>query len=273
MIRESAVLPRLYQQLTNRRPDLYIPSGRQISNPVPSHRAQVVDGVGAYVDWAIAAGFGVLDINIPERITPIDSEVPIPYASVETDAARLEGEKLISYIYTNYIEPSDATSVVLIGVGNAFHAIAKLLSEIDVATERISGVIGFIGVNPVRPVGASNPQTTGWFRQHSLVYVIHSHALWSKDGKKVSRRYGDLRRAEGNSANDMMLANRAEAVTWILEKVHDEDATEEESGDQGEVQVKVDGSPREHGISAPAEGDRISSMSEDVSMGLDQKSF
>lgn len=261
------------QQLTITRPDLYIPGGRQVSNPISSSRTQVVDGVAAYVDWAIAAGFGVLDVNIPERITPIDSEAPVPYASVETDAARLEGEKLISYLYTNYIEPSDASSVILIGVGNAFHAVAKLLSEIDVSTQRIVGVIGFIGVNPVRPVSNSNPHITNWFRQNSLVFVIDTHALWSKDGKKVSRRYGDLRRSAGNSANDIMLNNREEAVTWILEKMHDEDETEEESGDQGEVQVKVDGSPREHGIAAPAEGDRIPSMSEDVSMGIDQKSF
>lgn len=158
------------------------------------------------------------------------------------------------------------------GVGNAFHAIAKLLSENDIMYQHIAGVVGFIGVNPVRPV-ASNSWVTSWFRQNSLVYVTDTHALWSKEGKKVSKRYGDLRRAKGNTANDIMLKYQKEATDWIQEKVRDDDETEEEIDGQGEAQVKVIENLTGQGDVAPVEGGLVPSVKEDEAMSVDRKSF
>ena len=272
MIREQLATSDQGQQLTNRRPDLYTPDDRHTSNPVSPHRAHIVDGVPPYIEWAIGAGFGVVDVNIPQKITTVDSETLVDYDSRVTDAARLEGEKLISYLYTNYIEPSEASSVVLMGVGNAFHAIAKLLSESDIMYQHIAGVVGFIGINPVRPV-ASNSWVTSWFRQNSLVYVTDTHALWSKEGKKVSKRYGDLRRAKGNTAHDIMLKNQKEAMDWIQLKVRDDDETEEDSDGKGEEQVKVIGNLAGQGNAAPVEGGLVPGVKEDEMMSLDRKSF
>lgn len=213
--------------LTNNRPDLYVPGGLT-TNLTPAHRASIVDGVVTYISWAISAGFGVVDVNVPESITRVDSDTLALYSSAETDAARVEGEKLISYLYTNYIEPSEATSIIMMGVGNAFHAVAKLLSESEDLYKHLSGVVGFISTNPVRPV--RSPWVQGWYRMNSLVYVAETHQVWqkSKEGK-VSRVYGNIQKSEGNAANDIMIINRDAVQNWMLEKVRDDDETEDES--------------------------------------------
>jgi histone deacetylase 6 len=224
-------------------PDLYTPSGN-ISTLVPAHTAQVVDGVTSYISWAVNAGFGVVDVNVPEYITPATSTTPVPYSSSETNVARDEGEKLIRYLYVNYIEPSEATSIVLMGVGNAFHAIAKLLSDSEVMYMHISGVIGFISVNPVRPVGGSSPYVTAWYRNNSLIYVAETHALWKKAKEgKVSKRYGDIRIAQGNASNDIMIDKQDEVEDWILGKVHDDDETEDEESEDVERAAAVKSEP------------------------------
>lgn len=204
-------------------PDLYIPPGAT-SNLVSAHNIQAVDGVTQYIAWALDNGFGVVDVNVPEYITPVHSDTAVSYASAETDAARMEGEKLVRYLYTNYIETADASSIVLMGVGNAFHAITKPLGEIY---QHIHGVIGFIGGNPVRPA-PSDTWVSSWYRQNSLVYVAETHGLWQKPGK-LSKRYGGVRRTKGNTGNEIMLINQEEAEDWILRHVEDEDATEDES--------------------------------------------
>lgn len=108
------------------------------SSPKPTtvaHTLSKVDGTQSYNKWAIEKGFGVIDVNIPEEITITDSSsssynTMIEYASVQTDMARKEGEKLASYLWENYIEPYEfPRGIVLIGAGHAFHAVAKLISE------------------------------------------------------------------------------------------------------------------------------------------------
>jgi histone deacetylase 6 len=183
----------------------------------------------SYISWAIQHGFGVVDVNVPEYITPVASSEPVPYASPDDPAARIEGEKLISYLYTNYIEPADNHSKILMGVGNAFHAIAKLLSESEDLYQNIDGVVGFISQNPVRPVGSTS-FITSWYRQNSLIYVAETHMLWARKREgKVSKRYGDVREAKGHGANEIMVLNSEEAQEWILKQVQDENATEDES--------------------------------------------
>lgn len=193
-----------------------------------------------YIDWAVQQGFGVIDVNIPEYITPADHDPANPhghaYGSTETDLARLEGEKLVNYLFTNYIEPNDNERIILMGVGNAFHAVAKLLSESETVYQNITAVIGFIAVNPVRPVGSnSNAWITSWYRNNSLIYVAKTHALWkkAKDGK-ISKRYGDIHETYGDGGDEIMRFNEKAVKSWILEKVHDEDDTEDDD-DVGQV--------------------------------------
>lgn len=70
---------------------------------------------------------GVLDVNIPDHITRDDA---LTYRNQpEGDRAQGESEKLVGYLWENYIEPYDHEKIVFIGIGNAFQGIVKFLSE------------------------------------------------------------------------------------------------------------------------------------------------
>lgn len=121
----------------------------------------------------------------------------VEYNSHTTDVARQEAGKLAEYLWENYVEPYDFDGGVwLIGAGNAFHAVAKLLAENDNVYHRLRGVVAFICQNPIRPISnANNAWVASWYREHSKIFVAKDHQVWQQDEngrKKVSKRYGKL---------------------------------------------------------------------------------
>lgn len=88
-----------------------------------------VDGTKDYIRWAVRHDFGVIDVNIPRFITDNETGRTIEYRNVEDDMGRKNGERLALYLWENYIELHDFENIFLIGVGDAYHGLAKLLSD------------------------------------------------------------------------------------------------------------------------------------------------
>lgn len=189
--------------------------------------------------------FGVLDVNIPEHITISDypptstlnphldstryASTSVSFSDQSNDLARRESERLATYLWENYIEPYDFKTIFLIGAGNAFHGIAKLLSENDSVYERITAAVAFISENPVRVVSnPNNPWVSNWYRDNSRVYVAADHQLWTKD--KVSKRYGGTVRGPAGveTVNGLMQCFHDEVWEWIGERVRDYEQVEAE---------------------------------------------
>jgi len=101
--------------------------------------------------------------------------------------------KLAEYLWENYIEPYDFDGGIwLLGAGNAFHAVAKLLSDHDNVYHRLSGVIAFICQSSIRPISnPNNAWVSSWYKEHSKIFVAKDHHVWQKP-EKVSKRYGKL---------------------------------------------------------------------------------
>lgn len=122
----------------------------------------------------------------------------VAYSSHATDVARQEGEKLANYVWENYIEPYDFEGGIwLLGAGNAFHAVSKLIGDNDNVYQKCRGVIGFICLNPLRPVSSvsqNSPFISSWYRERSRIFVSADNDVWRKQekGKKFSSRYGKL---------------------------------------------------------------------------------
>lgn len=219
-----------------------------------------LDGTQGYVAHALAHSFGVIDVNIPEYITvfgseynihdPISASQMVTYASSETDAARREGEKLAIYLWDNYIEPMpvppefEDREIILMGCGNAFHAVSRLISESDTVYQSLAGVVGFLATTPVRPViikNSNSPWISSWYRDHSIVFVSETHSVWSRE-KTVSKRYGMLRKSAGRTLNEIMQLEQESVWEWIGAKlgvdlvgdakVNDDDADETESDEE-----------------------------------------
>jgi histone deacetylase 6 len=208
------------------------------------------DEVKGYIEWAVDHSFGVIDVNIPELITTDIGDQPSSYLQPNNDEAQKQAEKLAVYLWENYIEPSDAENLFFMGVGNAFHGIVKLLCDkgqwhprrwlslvadelafiAESVQQRVTGVIVFIADNPVRPVHSNeNPGIARWYSQNSIVFVAHTHSLWSKPDRKMSRRYGKVEKSPSKTLNEMMMLHRHSVFAWVAERVG-LDATGSEEG-------------------------------------------
>ena len=146
-------------------------------------------------------------------------EASAKYSSSTTDPARREGEKLAAYLWENYIEPFPFShGIILLGAGHAFHAVAKLIPENDAVYRSLADIAGFISTQPIRPISsATNHAVSPWYREHSLVYVSEKHSVWKKanESGKVSKRYGQLLKSEGDVVNGMMIRYREEMMLWM----------------------------------------------------------
>ncbi|RMZ76499.1 hypothetical protein DV738_g4939, partial [Chaetothyriales sp. CBS 135597] len=219
-------------------PEVTIPPGR-LSTLVSPGNAHYHDMVSNYIRQATSLDFGVIDVNIPVRITtqvPSSNELhTVPYASADIGIGRKQGVELASYLWVNYIEAlvDRSTKTFLMGCGNAFHAVAGLISESETIYDSLEGVIGFIATSPVRPVSnASNPWVSSWYRENSRIYVSKAHSVWQKSGN-LSRKYGTVVGSEGGTVVSIMQAEADDCWEWIKDKV---EARDESTGNEMEVE-------------------------------------
>ncbi|PGH05703.1 hypothetical protein AJ79_06719 [Helicocarpus griseus UAMH5409] len=194
-----------------------------VTNALEPHNCWLADVVKDYVEWAVKNGYGVIDVNVPKHITSTETTG----AYQEDDRTRTQmSDQLATYLWENYIEPNDATSIFFLGVGNAYFGLANLLVNMERVHQRVNGVISFVAENPVRAV-SSNTTTwlSKWYKENSLVYVSHLHSVWAgpENSRKLSKRYGRLKKSPNRGLNEMLAAHREEVFAWIAERVEEEE--------------------------------------------------
>ncbi|KAH8904003.1 hypothetical protein BR93DRAFT_158794 [Coniochaeta sp. PMI_546] len=197
-----------------------------LDNSVEAHNAWS-DGVTQYIDWATKHGFGVMDANVPSYITkPEDVD---PYTEATNDKTlQSQMRELVCYIWDNYLQLYDPMpEIFLMGVGNAYLGVKMLLiSRADVKS-RVSGVVNFVNGDLRAVKSEVDPELSGWYKEHSLVYVANNHMCWANPeyARKVhKRRFGTVLRSSQDSLVMMMKEHQEDVQRWILERC-------EESGD------------------------------------------
>jgi histone deacetylase 6 len=79
-----------------------------------------------YINWAVANGFGVVDVNMPLHVSsPEDDEAFIPRPLESTKEQ--QSKELLCYLWDNYLQLNDSASLTLMGVGDAYLGIKQLL--------------------------------------------------------------------------------------------------------------------------------------------------
>jgi hypothetical protein len=73
-------------------------------------------------------------VNVPEHLTS-NKEPLTSRMQFDMERQKRESEKLANYLWENYIEPFDHDLIFFIGVGNAFHGLARLLVEQSLAPQ------------------------------------------------------------------------------------------------------------------------------------------
>ncbi|RDL33974.1 Arginase [Venustampulla echinocandica] len=192
-----------------------------LDNSVLPHNAWVVNDLLPYVDWAIANGFGVIDINFPREIKPTDNQPYLPN-STEVDIQQLSKD-LLSYLWDNHLQLNISAPIVLLGVGDAYLGIKQLLTSRDVKA-RIPCVLSYV-TGSLRPVKSeTDPNLSSWYKQNSLIYVSSDHSCWNDEdnAKRVRKnRFGAVKKSEVTGLGRMLKKYEKEAESWVLEKVND----------------------------------------------------
>ncbi|KAI2617403.1 putative histone deacetylase A [Hypoxylon sp. NC1633] len=187
-----------------------------IDNTIDPHNGFIVDGVTSYIDWAYKNDFGIIDANIPHYIThPEDIDAYTPRADEKTLQRQIQD--LVCYIWDNYLQLYDTEELIIVGVGNAYLGIKVLLTNRD-CKSRITAVVNFV-TGSLRPVKSETDQDlSGWYKQHSLVYVANDHACWSDNNlakKVLKKRFGGVQRSPETGLNRMMEAHASEVFQFI----------------------------------------------------------
>ncbi|KAI9763002.1 MAG: Histone deacetylase hda1 [Chaenotheca gracillima] len=197
------------------------------TNDVDVHNTWLDDAVQSYIQWAIEQGYGVIDINIPKRLSELDEVDPV-----------LEGEdppsvramhELMVYVWENYVQVSDADHVFVVGVGDAHYGVTHLLgaqacpvgAPNDVhrtpneTYPLIKGVVNFVSHGALRSIrGADNPYLIDWYHKTSLVFVSDTHPVWIAP-KAPKRKFGRVVHSDERSLNSMLREHRETVTSWI----------------------------------------------------------
>ncbi|KAL9107460.1 MAG: hypothetical protein Q9227_007657 [Pyrenula ochraceoflavens] len=199
------------------------------------HRTWLADELKGYNQWFIDNGFGVIDVNIPLSVRESGESSDAAF-----QARRELMERLAMYLWENYIDTSDCEHIILFGIGEAYHGLAQLLIQNVDVYQRVDAVIVFTFTNSLRSVTSPDNQwLPKWYRDHSLVFVSSTHDAWNRGEKKLSKRYGSLRKSEGRSMQHMLRLNRKEVQDYVGRVVGLQvgkgkgDTTEEEDGEDG----------------------------------------
>ena len=79
-------------------------------------------------------------------------------------------------------------------------------------------MIGFVAENPIRPVSETFiTDFAKWYYKRSLLFVNHSHPVWERD-KKVSKKFGLLRRSHTDGLNGMLRAHKPDVEEFLARR-------------------------------------------------------
>ncbi|KAG0648163.1 Cryptic loci regulator [Hyphodiscus hymeniophilus] len=203
-----------------------------VSGKIHSHNAITADPVLPYIDWAVANGFGVIDINFPSYKTNTDDTPGFKDKLTEVELQN-QTKDLLCYLWDNYLEGFESQGIVLMGVGDAYLGVKQLLTFRDCKL-KIPCIVSFVS-GSLRPVKSeTDPSLSSWYKAHSRIYVSPDHACWNDEesARKVKKqRFGGVKMAEVTGLNAMMRRHLKDAGEYILDMVGDVtgDETEEDS--------------------------------------------
>ncbi|KAL8806972.1 MAG: hypothetical protein Q9182_000953 [Xanthomendoza sp. 2 TL-2023] len=88
------------------------------------------DTLSWYREWAINAGFAIIDVNFPNHIADTnDTDELNNDTELENAKRAAERAELAIYLWENYIEPNDATAIFFMGVGSPSREIIHILNN------------------------------------------------------------------------------------------------------------------------------------------------
>lgn len=186
-------------------------------------RAYMVDASSKVIDWALARGHAIIDVNVDAQL-PTTIKPPILTGSARPRIGTLASDRAVSrrnqareallYVWDNFVEilqhatpPAAAAAtaengteqpaaqrppnVVLIGHGTACEAVLQLIEERHVEA-CVKAVVQIPAHSTIPAIAKGNPEKRKWYWNRSKVVLPFNHALYSfgeqeRSGKRLGK--------------------------------------------------------------------------------------
>ncbi|KAK6543222.1 Histone deacetylase hda1 [Orbilia ellipsospora] len=183
---------------------------------IQTHNSFVLDPSHTLLEWAVGQGFGVIDFNVPKFLTPMDET---DHNQRVTNTIVLDDPNtLMLQLWDNYIDLSDATKVIFIGIGEAYKNLLNLISLRDCAN-RVVACVSFIARMPLCAVNNTRDENIGhWYLRHSQIFVSETHDVWSQT-KRLKVKYGTLVSVSEDDLDSLIQVAYSPAINFIQKKL------------------------------------------------------
>ncbi|KAI9853167.1 MAG: Histone deacetylase hda1 [Thelocarpon superellum] len=183
------------------------------TNQLVLHNTWLHDHLKFYLKWAADAGYGVIDVNVPQFVSQLEDNQG---SSEEEEplSVRLTKE-LVGYLWENYIEVNSAKKLFVLGVGQAHSAAIHFLNTCDCAST-LKGAINFVNHASLHSVRKDmDTFFADWYKRNSLVFVNQNHLIFAPGRKALKRKFGHIIRSPKDGMSDMLAFHQGEVQQWI----------------------------------------------------------
>ncbi|KAI5787096.1 histone deacetylase Clr3 [Geopyxis carbonaria] len=199
-------------------PVIAVPDPR--TNRIALHKAFMVDQVPLYAQWAIDNDYAMIDANIPEALSGIDTGY----------TAAKHTEEVCTYIWDNYLEISDAQNIILVGAGQAVVGLIHLLVHRD-CRERVKATISLIGENdPLRAVSSNiaDEFLPEWYFNNSQIFISANHDAWERP--RIRKKFGKLEKIAASEVHEILRQSFPRATEWLADIIPPSTTTNKMTG-------------------------------------------
>ncbi|KAF3203463.1 Histone deacetylase hda1 [Orbilia oligospora] len=181
---------------------------------IQTHNSFVMDSAKVFIEWAVNATFGVIDVNVPKYVTPDDED---DSQGVGNSGVNDDTNTLMLQLWDNYIDLSDADKIVFIGIGEGYRNVLNLISLRD-CVNRVVACISFISRMPLCAVNATRDENIGyWYHKHSRVYAPMTHD--ALQARKLKLKYGVIEGIPEDDLDSLVQAAYPRALAFITSKL------------------------------------------------------
>lgn len=168
------------------RPTLDTDAGRE--------KSYIIDSSTRVVDWALARGHGLIDINLfaqlPVKAQSQSSSRPGKLVADRSNEQREAIKQLMLYIWDNFVDLTDAERIVFIGHGHGCEALMHIIADRDVQS-KVKAVVQVLGQNLIPLVPKDRPDLRKWYYSSSKVICPRDHPLYAwNEQERSGRRLG-----------------------------------------------------------------------------------
>ncbi|KAF8664383.1 hypothetical protein AX16_000754 [Volvariella volvacea WC 439] len=156
---------------------------------VQLQRSYLIDSSKELIEWIKSAGYALLDANLFPKPAPVQYQQP----SRTRKNVDIGGD-VVTYLWDNYIQLSNAEHVIFIGHGPGCQPLVDLLERRTTsALKKVKAVIQVVGHSKVPAVPKTSDDLRSWYAKHSFVVLPATHPTLGPDVKpKDLRKHGHL---------------------------------------------------------------------------------